>query len=331
MAYQRCISLPVLFVLGTICFVYYTIVFLVIDPWLSLLTVPGVLNAAAFTLWAAMCLSCYWRAVARDPGRVAAQYLPDVEAEEAAIQEVKRKGGDARYCQKCRHYKPPRAHHCRVCKRCVLRMDHHCVWINNCVGYENYKPFFLFVLYICTALLHAIVLLAGQAWSELTFGAGGLEPRTEPPLVRRHVSLLAADSNSAVSASLRICCAIVTVPLLIALGVLLAWHLYLLSCNKTTIEYHEGVRAKWLAAKAGEEYKHPYDLGWERNAVQLLGPVGVCWLCPTSGDQSGDGTRFETAYDRFLEKNSAAVQGEGQLRVKSERDVYVTRRIRIPC
>lgn len=31
-------------------------------------------------------------------------------------------GGDLRYCQKCCHYKPPRAHHCRVCKRCVLRM-----------------------------------------------------------------------------------------------------------------------------------------------------------------------------------------------------------------
>ena len=31
-------------------------------------------------------------------------------------------GSDLRYCQKCSHYKPPRAHHCRVCKRCVLRM-----------------------------------------------------------------------------------------------------------------------------------------------------------------------------------------------------------------
>ena len=31
-------------------------------------------------------------------------------------------GGEARYCQKCRAYKPPRAHHCRVCQRCVLRM-----------------------------------------------------------------------------------------------------------------------------------------------------------------------------------------------------------------
>lgn len=33
-----------------------------------------------------------------------------------------KQGGDLRYCQKCSHYKPPRAHHCRVCKRCVLRM-----------------------------------------------------------------------------------------------------------------------------------------------------------------------------------------------------------------
>ena len=46
-----------------------------------------------------------------------------------------------------------------------------------------------------------------------------------------------------------------------ALIILLIWHMYLLSHNKTTIEYHEGVRAMWLDEKAGQVYFHPYILG----------------------------------------------------------------------
>lgn len=52
-----------------------------------------------------------------------------------------------RFCEKCQLIKPDRAHHCSVCGTCVLKMDHHCPWVNNCVGFHNYKFFMLFLAY----------------------------------------------------------------------------------------------------------------------------------------------------------------------------------------
>ncbi|KAK3445224.1 hypothetical protein EUGRSUZ_A01284 [Eucalyptus grandis] len=114
------------------------------------------------------------------------------------------------------------------------------------------------------------------------------------------------------------------VPLCIALGVLLGWHIYLILHNKTTIEYHEGVRAMWLAEKGGSVYNHPYDLGAYENLtmelrmivlfvflppsclkwltsfcfLQVLGPNILSWLCPTT-THIGSGLRFRTSYDEL--------------------------------
>lgn len=86
------------------------------------------------------------------------------------------------------------------------------------------------------------------------------------------------------------------VPLTITLSVLLGWHIYLILQNKTTIEYHEGVRAMWLAEKGGNVYMHPYDLGTFENLTTVLGPNICCWLCPAA-THIGAGVRFRTAYD----------------------------------
>ena len=48
-------------------------------------------------------------------------------------------GQRAKWCRRCNHWKPERAHHCSVCGKCVLKMDHHCIWVVNCVGACNYK------------------------------------------------------------------------------------------------------------------------------------------------------------------------------------------------
>lgn len=156
------LTLPIFSVLAAIGYVYYTTVFVAVAGWLGLATAAGVANAAAFTALAAACVATYAVAVCRDPGRVPPAFMPDVEDAESPVHEIKRKGGDLRYCQKCCHYKPPRAHHCRVCKRCVLKMDHHCIWINNCVGHENYKIFLVFVLYTVIASFYSMILIIGS-------------------------------------------------------------------------------------------------------------------------------------------------------------------------
>ncbi|XVF76656.1 hypothetical protein PTKIN_Ptkin13bG0284100 [Pterospermum kingtungense] len=268
-------SLPVTVVVSAIAFIYFCTVFIFIDRWFGLMTSPGIINAVVFTGIAVMCVFNYGFAIFADPGRVPSSFMPDIEDTDVPIHEIKRKGGELRYCQKCSHFKPPRAHHCRVCKRCVLRMDHHCIWISNCVGHANYKVFFVFVVSAVIACIYSLVLLVGS----LTNDSQNDEQQN-------------ADSFRIAY----VVSGVLLVPLSVALSVLLGWHIYLILQNKTTIEYHEGVRAMWLAEKGGNVYKHPYDLGAYENLTTVLGPSIFCWICPTSR-HIGNGLRFRTAYD----------------------------------
>src|SRR5271154_793877 len=56
------------------------------------------------------------------------------------------------FCRTCHFAKPARSKHCPLCKACVQKQDHHCIWINNCVGRNNYL-WFLLLLVATSALL----------------------------------------------------------------------------------------------------------------------------------------------------------------------------------
>lgn len=254
--------IPVVLVSTYMGLAYYWTIFIFMEQqqqWFSL-------NALVFTFCCCMCVLSFVACVVTDPGHVPSSFLPEIE--QPSNTNVVNYG----YCDKCSTYKPPRAHHCRVCKRCVLRMDHHCLWINNCVGFSNYKPFIIFILYAAISCIYSTVVITNSAlrkdWEVNVF---------------RYLNYL------------YITCGTITAVLSLTLGSLLVWHLYLLAHNMTTIEYHGGVRAKWLARKSGETHHRPFDLGISKNINTILGPSKLKWLCPTAIDHLRDGLSFPTS------------------------------------
>ena len=50
------------------------------------------------------------------------------------------------FCFKCSIFKTENIKHCIICDKCCKEFDHHCLWLDNCIGKNNYK-FFILILY----------------------------------------------------------------------------------------------------------------------------------------------------------------------------------------
>lgn len=211
----------------------------------------------------------------------------------------------AKMCGLCNAPKPPRTHHCSTCKRCFLKMDHHCVWLDNCVGYGNYK-FFYCLLFWATFMCGFI------------FGAA----------LEVLIQQLVYDELEGVS----VVWLIMTV-LSFALGLstlmLLGYHTYLISKGMTTIEHmeitedredfkrreriqrrereREATMVKTsddaqsttnLLAQQPQPHPTPkftyqsYSEGIYRNWCNALGSNPLLWLIPVNLP-SGNGIRFK--------------------------------------
>jgi len=181
-----------------------------------------------------------------------------------------------RQCSRCLRSKPPRAHHCSVCNRCVLKMDHHCPWINNCVGFNNYRYFCLFLLYL-TSCCWFVVLVFLKHFCEAIW-----HPRR---------SRLRFFDRQCVSLSW-----IIAFCISIALCLLGGFHVYLVITNQTTIEFHSNSSSKDKAKRKGELFRNPYDLGRRRNFQEVFGPndfLRGLWLLPFAARRPpGDGLSF---------------------------------------
>ncbi|GAX86343.1 hypothetical protein CEUSTIGMA_g13755.t1 [Chlamydomonas eustigma] len=283
------VNLYVGLVLATYIYLFCVDVFCVIVPWLNW-SVPGILNLVILTFSSATSLYCYLFCVFLDAGKVTEGWKPDEEAS-SAVQEVKRKDGAPRYCQKCKQYKPPRSHHCRVCQRCVLRMDHHCPYTNNCVGHANYRTFLVFLFYVCASLVHTIGLIAAHTLHTLQTSQEQRVIRTGPQ--SRPVHLENGFRNIILWAVLETSAFALALPAAIGLIMLLGWHIHLALTNKTTIEYQEGVRSRVQGVPYSE---HPYDLGPYHNLHQILGENVCAWCLPPCSSSHG-GDKFITVWD----------------------------------
>jgi len=205
----------------------------------------------------------YWACVLTRPGFPGDQ-LPAIEDLEAGT-DFEDFGDGWRTCRKCKCGKPPRTHHCSVCRRCVMKMDHHCPWVNNCVGFYNYKYFCLFLVYTA----------AGCAYTALTCTLPLFDHH------RRHDQVVVFTF-------------VLTLSVLFALGLFITWHLYLITTNQTTIEFYSNKMDASDARRRGERWYNPFSVGARKNFEQVFGMSrNICsWLLPSRKPPPGDGCDF---------------------------------------
>ena len=61
-------------------------------------------------------------------------------------------------CFICQKLVDSTSKHCGNCNKCVKGFDHHCLWLNNCIGYRNYRQFVALVSFYSIHGLFSLLL-----------------------------------------------------------------------------------------------------------------------------------------------------------------------------
>jgi palmitoyltransferase ZDHHC9/14/18 len=115
-----------------------------------------------------------------------------------------------KYCVTCKCWRPVRASHCGQCERCVEVHDHHCPWTGNCIGKNNYKWFFWFLLSVTLNCLYV-------CGSSIYFFMNEIQPEYGLSLVPVAIALFTGF-------------------LMLSLGSMVGYHCWLTARNITTHE-----------------------------------------------------------------------------------------------
>jgi len=243
----------------------------------------GIWQTIVFHYITALLLVCHVRSMLVHPGEIPEndpqwEYLPQDRPNSTwvpmGLQEMKRTGM-RRHCKWCGKYKPDRCHHCRVCKTCILKMDHHCPWIYNCVGFYNYKFFFLLLLYAALDC-HFIVWTMAESVKKCYD-----DPST--PFVIMFLTLFGESLASFLA---------------VLVTAFFGFHNWLMIKAMTTIEFCEKSLPKKDSEGGRCHEASMYDLGLIGNIRVILGDNVLLWFFPCSRPK-GDGLNFVSEETRL--------------------------------
>lgn len=173
-------------------------------------------------------------------------------------------------------------------------MDHHCPWVNNCIGYGNYRSFFLSIFFITIGTLYGMFLLGPPFYGAMKsqFQEHGfkllLKHKTglldlPPPWVlwrQARTTGIEPDVLLRMVASLLIGAGL-------AMAGFLVYHVVYVAKGLTTLEHSIilSMMKKELDERPANVGKitrpiNPFDRGWRRNFAQILGPSFLALILP---------------------------------------------------
>jgi hypothetical protein len=196
---------------------------------------------------------------------------------------------DPSFCNKCNISRPPRCHHCSFCKRCILQFDHHCVWLNNCVGYNNYRAFILTLFFLTIGCWYGVSIMffpfyeplkkqvAEHGYRFLYDNKTGFLDIPPPWILMYQMFSSRLDPEVVIK---------LVFPLLAIVGLLqtvfLGYHVHYVLLARTTLEYKIMLGRQYQhLVERKEQYKappNPFDNGWYANLRLALGPGILIFL-----------------------------------------------------
>ncbi|XP_014348045.1 palmitoyltransferase ZDHHC20-B [Latimeria chalumnae] len=304
---------PVVFIALVVCWSYYAYV-----VELCLLTIGStgekVIYLVIFHLSFVMFVWSYWKTIFTHPASPSKEFClsksdkDQYEREDRpeSQQEILRRAakdlplytrtgtGAIRYCDRCQVIKPDRCHHCSACDMCILKMDHHCPWVNNCVGFSNYKFFIQFLAY---SLLYCLFVAATVLQYFIKFWTNELQDAQ----AKFHVLFLF----------------FVAAMFFISILSLFSYHCWLVGKNRSTIE---AFRAPVF--RNGPD-KNGFSLGFSKNFKQVFGDEKKYWLLPIF-TSLGDGCSFPTRLV-ILDPEQTTISNESATKNSGDGQSFPTR------